>query len=146
MSGVWLSSGVVFLSSASLTLSGDCATALWASVFKSALRAFVALRCRGAHYTRTSRTGRVPYYGPVPVLFQPCSSYLDERWTGRSRPVQDRRCTSITAVQTGRRVSPNFLRVKFYNFALFDHRSRRSLVLVVCPVVAVRFTSRNSLF
>ena len=86
--------------------------------------------------------------GPVPVPFRPHSSYLDGRWTGRSRPVQDRRCTSVTAVQTGGRVSPNFLRVKFFNFYnftpidLFHHRSS-SLVLVVCPVAAVRFTSRN---
>ena len=32
------------------------------------------------------------------------------RWTGRSRPVQDRRCTSVTAVRRlyGYRVSPKF--------------------------------------
>jgi hypothetical protein len=72
---------------------------------------------RGVHRTRTSRAGRVRTTVAVPVLFQAWVNHLDGRWTGRSRSVQDRHGTSVTAVKTVGRASPNFFRVN--NFAFF---------------------------
>ncbi len=46
--------------------------------------------------------------------YQPHSSYLDGWLMGWSRPIQDCQCTSVTAIQTGGWLPPNFLRVKFY--------------------------------
>jgi len=51
---------------------------------------------------------------PVPMPYQPHSSYLDGWLMGWSRPIQDCQCTSVTAIQTGGWLPPNFLRVKFY--------------------------------
>jgi len=48
----------------------------------------------------------------------------------RSRPIQDCQCMSVTAIQTGGWVSPNFLRVKFYNFALKSDQSDHCSLLI----------------
>jgi hypothetical protein len=68
------------------------------------MQALGDLSRRGAHRARTSRTGQVRTMGAVPVPFRARVYHLDGRWTGRSRPVQDRHCTSVTAVQMVGRV------------------------------------------
>ena len=86
--------------------------------------------------------------GAVPVPYRGHFNHLDGRWTGRSRPVQDRHCTSVTAVQTGGRVSPNSLRLKIYDFYLNLIDLIIAQVVSRCPlslhpIATVRFTSRN---
>jgi len=50
----------------------------------------------------------------VPVPLQAQGNHLNGRWTGRSRPVQDRHDTSITAVETVGRASPTFSGWQFH--------------------------------
>ena len=65
--------------------------------------------CRGAHRNRTSWAGWFRSMVTVPVPLRLHFNHLDGRWTGRSRPVQDRQCTSVTAVKMVGRVCPTFL-------------------------------------
>jgi hypothetical protein len=53
---------------------------------------------RGVHRTRTSRAGQFRTTVAVPVPYSGHLNNLNRRWTGWSRPVQDRQSTTVTAV------------------------------------------------
>jgi len=82
---------------------------------------------RGAHRNRTLRAGRFRTTVAVPMPFEAGINHLDGRWTGRSRPVQDRQCTSVTAVKMVGRVSHMFSHSEFLvTAAVLPHHTKLS--------------------
>ena len=91
------------------------------------LRAAPLLFTRGARRNCTLRAGRFRTTVAVPVPFEAGINHLDGWWTGRSRPVQDRQCTSVMAVKTVGWVSRMFSHSEFLiTTAVLPHHTKLS--------------------